>query len=118
MPEDISVNKELGIIEVQSYGEVTYEDTLSSLATLEESMGQSGITKVLADTRNQEFRPSTAHVYDFGARLPRDAKIAVIVSQEQPTGQDVSFLCDVAQNHGVDVSLFWSRSEALDWLKN
>ena len=47
MPEEIKVNKELGIIEVNSYGKVTYEDTLSSLATIEKLMKETGIKRVL-----------------------------------------------------------------------
>ncbi len=34
MPENVTVNKELGIIEVHSYGDVTREDLDLSLATI------------------------------------------------------------------------------------
>ncbi|MBW1812578.1 MAG: dephospho-CoA kinase [Deltaproteobacteria bacterium] len=49
MPEEITVNKELGIIEVFSYGKVTREDSESSMASLEKIINETNFTKVLAD---------------------------------------------------------------------
>jgi len=118
MSENITVNKELGIIEILSYGKVSHEDSLSSLATLQALIGESGIRKVLSDTRKQDFQPRTMNIYDFGKQLPRKVKIAVIVSQDQPTAGAVSFLDDVAYNRGINIRLFSSRSEALEWLKD
>ena len=46
MPEDISVNEELEIIEVDSYGKVTRQDSVKSVATLMELMEKTGITKL------------------------------------------------------------------------
>jgi hypothetical protein len=117
MPEQITVRKELGIIEVDSYGSVTREDSLSSLAALEELMKETGITRVLSDTRKQESTPSTVDIFDFGAHLPQSMKLAVIVSERQPTAHNVAFVDDVAYNRGVNIKVFGSRSEALEWLQ-
>jgi hypothetical protein len=116
VPEDIRVNKELGVIEIDSHNKVSYEDGLSSLAMLQELLGKSGIRKVLADTRKQDFQPSTMNIYDFGTRLPQNVQIAVIISQNQPTADDISFLDNVAFNRGVNIRLFGTRSDALEWL--
>ena len=116
MPENITVNKELGIIEVDSYDRVSHEDSMVSLATLQTLMAETGIRKILSDTRRQNFHPDMFKVYDFGKRLPNNARIAVIVSQPQPTAEAVSFLENVACNRGVHIRLFGSRNEALEWL--
>ena len=117
MPEQIKVNKELGIIEVDSYDKVSYEDSMASLATLQTLMTETGIRKILSDTRRQNFHPDMFKVYEFGKRLPNNARIAVIVSQAQPTAEAVSFLDDVASNRGVHIRLFSSRNEAIEWLR-
>jgi hypothetical protein len=116
VPEDIRVNKELEIIEIVSQGKVGYENGKSTLSMLLELIRESGIKKVLADTRGQDFKPSTINIYEFGMLLPRNVMIAVVVSKDQPTARDVSFLDDVAFNRGVTMKLFASRAEALVWL--
>ena len=118
MPENLTVNKELGIIEILSYGKVSLEDSLSSLDTLHTLMGESGIRKVLSDTRKQNFQPSMMNIYEFGTKLPHKVQIAVIVSQDQPTTDAISFLDNVAFNRGVNIRLFGSRSDALEWLED
>jgi len=118
MPEDITVNKKLGIIEVNSYGKVTHEDSLASLATLEALIKETAILKVLSDTQKQDSAPSTFNIYDFGVNLPRQLKIAIIASKDQTTSQDVTFLDNVAHNRGVNIKIFSSRNEALEWLRN
>ena len=116
MPETITFNRELGIIEVDSYGEVTSEDSQASLALLEQLLRETGTNLVLSDTRRQEATPSTIDVFQFGSQLPRSIRLAVIVSAEQPTADDVSFVSDVAANRGVEIKIFSTREEALKWL--
>ncbi|OQA26609.1 MAG: hypothetical protein BWY59_01321 [Verrucomicrobia bacterium ADurb.Bin345] len=116
MPEHIKLNKKLGIIEVDSHDKVSYEEGVASLASLQTLMAETGIRKVLVDTRRQKFNPDLFKVYDFGKRLPNSAQIAVMVSQKQPTREAISLLNDVAHNRGVNVRVFGSRSEALEWL--
>ena len=117
MPENITVNKELGIIEIDSYDRVSYEESLASLASLQTLMAATGIRKILTDTRRQNFRPDLLKVYEFGKRLPNSTRIALIVSQEQPTAEAISFLDDVASNRGVLIRLFGSQNDALEWLR-
>lgn len=116
MPEDITVNKKLGIIEVNSFGVVTEKDSLSSLATLAKLMKDTGITRVLTDTRKQESTPSTLQIFEFGSRLPLSMRLAVIVTEKQPTADDVAFVGNVAYNRGLDIKTFRSRNKALKWL--
>lgn len=47
MPEEVFVNKELGIIEKASYGVVTHEDLFCSLQRIEAFAKETGIDKVL-----------------------------------------------------------------------
>ena len=118
MPETITVNYELGIIEVSSYDDVTYEDTMASVATLKRLKAETGIKQVLSDARKQKSVPDTADVFEFASSLPRDMKIAIIVSADQPTVEDVSFVDAVASNRGAVIKLVTSRQQALDWLKS
>lgn len=118
MSEEITINNELGIIEVFSHGKLTHEDSISSIAAIEKLMNETGVMKVLSDTRKQVSAPSTTGIFEFGARLPRSVKIAVIVSEEQPTAEDVSFLENVALNRGVNIKTFSSSEDALGWLQN
>jgi hypothetical protein len=116
MPEHIKLNKELGIIEIDSHDKVSYEEGMASLASLQTLIAETDIRKILVDTRRQKFRPDLFKVYDFAKRLPSSVEIALIVSQEQPTVEAISLLDDVAHNRGVNVRIFGSRSEALEWL--
>ena len=118
MPETITVNKELGIIEILSYGDVTYEDTMASVATLKRLKDETGITQVLSDARKQKNVPDTTDIFEFASSLPRDMKIAIIVSADQPTVEDVSFVDAVASNRGAVIKLVTSRQQGLDWLKS
>ena len=118
MPETITVNKELGIIEVLSYDDVTHEDTMASVATIKRLKAETGITKVLSDARKQKSVPDTTDLFEFASSLPRDMKIAIVVSFEQPTVDDVSFLDAVASNRGAVIKLVTSKQQGLDWLKS
>ena len=116
MPEEITVIKELGIIEVFSYGKVTREDSESSMASLEKIINETNFTKVLADTRKQESAPGTMDIFNFGELLPRSIKIAILATGEQSTAQDVKFAENVAYNRGVNIKTFTSKEKALEWL--
>jgi hypothetical protein len=118
LPEEITLNKELGIIEVLSHGKVTGKDCSRSLALLKELIRTSGVHKVLSDTRKQKSTPSTMDIFNFGVSLPTSIKLAVIVSESQPTLNDVAFVDNVAHNRGVNIKKFTSRSEALEWLQD
>lgn len=116
MPEKITFNEKLGIIEILSFGDVTREDSLLSLKKINELMEQTGCRKLLSDTRKQESTPDAADIYNFGKNLPHSIKLAVIVSENQPTLDDVVFVDNVAYNRGINVKMFHSKDTAVKWL--
>lgn len=116
MPEEITINQELKIIEVMSYGDVTREESMASVKTLEELISKTGIKRVLSDTREQQSVPSATDIYNFASSLPRDMKCAVVLSDYQTTAVDVEFADTVAHNRGILIKKFSSREDALEWL--
>ena len=116
MPESITINKKLGIIEIESYENVTYEEGRSTVHKLLDMVRDSGIRKVISDTRRQAFRPSSIKVYNLGNHLPRNVQFALVVSSKQPTSESISFLNTVARNRGIHIKTFESKNKALAWL--
>jgi len=118
MPENITVNKELGIIEIHSYGEVAREDLDLSLATVNQIGEDAGIRMVLVDTTEQETMPSITDIFGFVDKLPDSFRFAIVVSEKQTTKDKQDFLETVAINRSFNVKEFFSRKEAIDWLND
>ena len=117
MPESITINKDLGIIEVHSYGDVTREDLDLLLATVNKIGEDIGIRMVLVDTTEQKTMPSFSNIFDFVEKLPPTIRIAIVVSEKQATKDALEFLETIAVNRCFTVKKFLSRKEAIDWLK-
>ncbi len=117
MPENITINKELGIIEVHSYGDVTREVLDLSLVTLKQIAEDTGIRMVLVDTTEQETMPTITDIFYFVVKLPETFRFAIIVSEKQSSKDDQDFLETVAYNRFFNVKEFFSRKEAVEWLK-
>jgi hypothetical protein len=58
MPESVTLNEELGIIEVHSFNTISTEDISSSVNLVQHISNETGIKKVLVDTLEQEAMPS------------------------------------------------------------
>ncbi len=119
MPETVSINEDLGIICVRSYGEVTEQDLHTSRELTAKAYQEHGFTNVLVDAREEVSLPQTASLYDFvsgllGADMPRTMKFALVVSEH--TKRDLAFIETVAVNRGLLVSIFDSCSAAVAWL--
>ncbi len=116
MPEKIILNEQRGIIEVSSYGIVTKQDIMNTVdAALKITRGK-GINKVLVDTREQTAMPDSSEVVDIFSDFPDDFKVAMLVSEEQPTAKGVAFLETVAVNRFFNYRIFSSEEQALAWL--
>ena len=116
MPEDIIINRDLGIIEVHSYGNVTGDTLDASLTKVKQIEENTGIGKVLVDTTEQDTMPSTFTIFQFAEKLPRDFRFAIIVSEKQATRLDQDFFETVARNRGFIVKEFISKEKAIAWL--
>ena len=117
MPENVTINKELGIIEIYSHGDVTRYDLDLSFATINQIGEDTGIRMVLVDTTEQKKVPSIIDVINFVVKLPVTFRCAVIVSEKHPTQNDQVFPETVAYNRLFNMKEFFSRREAIDWLR-
>ena len=117
MPEEVRVNKELGIIEVRSHGPVTRDDLFSVLEPIEALARETGINKVLVDTSGEEHLPGILDLDDFAASIPCFLKVALVVVEKQPTAKKASFVSNAAFCKGVEIQTFPSRESSLAWLK-
>ena len=118
MPENVTINNEHGIIEINSYGDITETILYESVNKLKQFREETGINKVLVDTTRQNSMPNTISLYNFGNNIPHLFKYAIIVSDLQPTKKDQDFLEAVTIKRGFRVQEFISREEAIEWLKN
>ncbi len=116
MPEKVFVNKQLGIIEVKSYGIVTRENLSSVLESIEAIMKETGIYKVIVDTSEEKILPNMWDLDGFGASIPATLKIAIVVIDEQPTARKTEFVKNVTSFNGVQIQTFASRQNSLEWL--
>ncbi|NQT15417.1 MAG: hypothetical protein HQ582_21855 [Planctomycetes bacterium] len=116
MPEEVSVNKELGIIEVWSHGVVTREDLSRTLQQTDALVKETGFNKVLVDTTEEEQLPAILDLDNFGASIPSSLRIAVLLAEAQPTAKKAEFVKNVASVKGVCMETFTSRGDSLEWL--
>ncbi len=117
MPEKVTLNKDLNIIEVSSYGSVASEHVTRSVSEVERLHQETGINKVLVDTTGLTSFPGTIDAYEIAKSFPRTLRIAVFILEEQKTRFDLRFTETVAQNYGIDLRLFNSKDDALEWLR-
>ena len=118
MPEEVKINDELKIIEVISFGDVSNEDILASVASVAKIFKETRISKVLVDTTEEKSFPSTFEVLSIASNMPRDMRFALFVRETQSTKRDVHFFETVALNRGFSFQTFTSKNEALKWLRS
>ena len=117
MPETVSINKRLGVIQIDSSGDVDKRDLYSSLQSVLEIVEKTGLKKVLVDTTKQTKLPTIQVLHRFGKELSTRARMlkhAVTVSQLPHN--DLQFIETVSVNRGVNMRIFDSVDHALAWL--
>ena len=118
MPEEVSILEDLGIIQVDSYGEVTEADLLASMEEILEIQKARGLTRVFVDASRETSLPRSLPLHQFGSALSKDAmmlKFAVLVNES--VREDLHFLETVTKNRGMQVRMFDSRQKAFAWLQ-
>ena len=117
MPETVTHNEELGIIEVHSFDVISKEDISSSANLVKHISKETGIKKVLVNALEIKSMPSVADIFSLYKVFPRNVKIAVLCSKEQPAFKDMVFTETVALTRGISLRLFISKTDAFQWLK-
>jgi hypothetical protein len=116
MPDKIQVDEDRGIIEVESFGEVSKADIAQSISNVRQILIEKGINKILVDARKQETMPSTMGIFNLFSTFPREFRLALLAAQSQETEEDLSFAETVGMNRGVRLRIFYEKAQALRWL--
>jgi hypothetical protein len=120
MPEEITVDKKRGIILVRSWGDISYEDLVSSREKTFVLYVETGIDKILVDARQQKSMITIGETYDFSESIGRDSrsrkmKWAIVPSKHTKAG--ARFLETTSRNRGLNVMIHDTIESALKWLK-
>jgi hypothetical protein len=118
MPVELFVNKDLGVIDVRSYGIVTRKDLFSALELSNALRVKSNINKVVVDTSEEKELPTVLDLDDFGSSIPRSVKTAIIITDEQPMAMRSRFFVNIASVKGANIDMFSTREDALKWLNS
>ena len=117
MPEEVTIRKDLEVIQVKSCGNITTEDFQKTLDAILRIRQNQGLTKVFVDATKATSYPSTMSIHDFGSQVAdslRGVKVAIVAVPG--TRKESTFFETVARNRGGNVSLFDSPAAALAWL--
>lgn len=117
MPETVDYDEDLGLILVRSFGAVSTEEMTASVDLVGKIAAEKGAQKVLIDAEDLESMPEAGDLFFLAPTFPRSARIAVILSRQKAIRDGLRFAENAAQNRGVDLRIFPSRSEALAWLQ-
>jgi hypothetical protein len=116
MPDEVRVNKNEGIIEIISSGDLTINDMQSTDDIIQNIFAENGIYQVLIDqTRVQSF-PDTFKIFDFCKSQFTNFRIAILTSISSPLLNDAKFMETVGHNWGRIVKVFYDEKEARQWL--
>lgn len=118
MPEEVHANKDLRVIEVRLYGVVSREDLFSALELTKALLRETNINKVLVDTSEEEELPNILVLEDFGTSIPRYMKVAMVVTDGQPTAMRARHIGNIASVKGAKTATFATREDALAWLNS
>lgn len=116
MPDEFKINKELGLMEIYSHGNVTELDINSSIAKAQAAYQQHGLDKLLVDTHMQQQMPGTVGIFKIFSNFPRHISLAILAKKEQVTVEDIIFGENVAVNRGIRMKVFYDREAAIEWL--
>jgi hypothetical protein len=116
VPDLVEINKEDGIIEIKSFGVLSQRDFESSVAEVNRIKNETGVNKVLVDTREQELVPDITTLFKLFSESLSELKVAMFANKEQSTLSALQFSETVAHNRKVEIKIFFLREAALVWL--
>jgi len=110
MPDVVSINKELNLIEVRSTGVVRKSDILSSIMKIIEIHKEIGLNKVMVDTTMQATMPAATEAFEIFSNFPPELKLAFLTRPKQPTEEDILFV------ETGRMKIFQEKDAAIEWL--
>ena len=118
MPETVTIDENLGIVRIESYGDVTAEDFKATLAPALRIHKERGFARGFVDATKVTSYPSTIPIYDFGTHAAESlGGLRIAIATPAGRFDDApSFFETVARNRGAHVRVFDSEDAALAWL--
>ena len=116
MPEIVSLNEELMIIEVQSIGDISESEMEASLERITKLSHEHRVYRVLIDAQQETSLPDIGWLYEFVKSVPKRLKYDMLVPADSPTSNDKEFIETAASNRGLSMRNFQSREDAIAWL--
>ena len=116
MPETVTANRDLKIIEARSSGNISRKEMFISLQDMERVHEDSGLQNVLLDACDQTSLPGLLDLTKFATELPSYLKLAILIDPISSINKGWIFLERAAQGSGKTVKTFESRQQAMKWL--
>lgn len=116
MPNDVSTNRERGIIEVTLWGTLARADIADSKLKLRPILRNEGLYRILIDATRVETVPSTLCIYETISSLPRQMRVAILYDYSQAISREIAFAETVGVNRCQQVRKFSNENEARLWL--
>lgn len=114
MTEEVTYDPASRLIRIRVWGDDPISDWIVSKQEVMQLHEMHGANRLLVDVREQEVAPALFDILDFGDAWPTTIWLAVLVGKNTP--DDVAFLETVATRRRKSIRIFFSESEALDWL--
>lgn len=120
MPEEVYIDKNAGVITIRSWGRVSEQEIYNSKETVKNLSEESGLNRLLVDARERTGYPGVGALYHFvgsiaSNALLRQVRSAIVISEEST--DESEFIENTAYNRGVNIKLFQTKEEAINWLK-
>lgn len=115
MAEEISYDADSQLMRVRVWGHDPISDMLASKVQIMQLHATHGATALLVDVREQDSSASLFDIFDFGDAWPTQIQVALLASSKTP--EDIVLLETVAMQRGKKIRVFYSETEALDWLQ-
>ena len=117
MPETVTLDEDLGIVRIESFGDVTAEDLTASLASALRIHKERGLTRGFVDATKVTSYPSTLSIHDFGSQAAESLRgMKVAIAASHGILNDPRFFETVVRNRGASLRIFDSPDAALAWL--
>ena len=81
MPQDVKVNRGAGIIEIRSYGHVSFQDAAHTMFDVGQINRESDFSNLLEDARDETSTLGTVDMFVFfSTRIPRFLRMTTLVT--------------------------------------
>ncbi len=117
MPGETRINRELDIIEIRAYGTITEQEIRDSIDETRDLVKTWNINSICIDTTGQTSMPGFDTIYSIFSELPKEFRVALIISNTQMTVDEITFAETVARNRGRLIRVFLNSEDAVEWLK-